>query len=88
MILQGNIEAEQAEIRKREKEERRKQQEEERKQAEEEEAAAAAAAQVNNILFQEIQCHASTPATVHIALFIERLRDSALAQDLAELFLS
>ena len=52
VILQGNIEAEQAEIRKREKEERRKQQEEERKQAEEEAAAAAAAAQVNNILLK------------------------------------
>lgn len=52
MILQGNIEADQAEIRKREKEERRKQQEEERKQAEEEAAAAAAAAQVNKILPQ------------------------------------
>ena len=50
MILQGNIEAEQAEIRKREKEERRQQQEEERKQAEEEAAAAAAAAQVDNIV--------------------------------------
>jgi uncharacterized protein YlxW (UPF0749 family) len=50
VMLQGNIEAEQAEVRKREKEERRKQQEEERKQAEEEAAAAAAAAQVNNIL--------------------------------------
>jgi len=49
VILQGNIEAEQAEIRKREKEDRRKRQEEERKQAEEEAAAAAAAAQVNNI---------------------------------------
>ena len=48
MKLQGNIEAEQAEIRKREKEERRKQQDEERKQAEEAAAAAAAAAQVNN----------------------------------------
>ncbi|KAL0041960.1 hypothetical protein WJX79_010367 [Trebouxia sp. C0005] len=44
MVTQGNIEAEQAEIRKREKEERRKRQEEERKQAEEEAAAAAAAA--------------------------------------------
>lgn len=45
MVTQGNIEAEQAEIRKREKEERRKQQEEERKRAEEEAAAAAAVAQ-------------------------------------------
>jgi len=50
--LQGNIEAEQAEIRKREKEERRKQQDEERKQAEEQAAAAAAAAQVNNFFPQ------------------------------------
>lgn len=47
---QGNIEAEQAEIRKREKEERRKQQEEERKRAEEEAAAAAAVAQVSTVL--------------------------------------
>ncbi len=38
--VQGNIEAEQAEARKREKEERRKLQEEERKQAEEAAAAA------------------------------------------------
>ena len=43
--VQGNIEAEQAEARKREKEERkRRKEEEERKQAEEEAAAAAAAA--------------------------------------------
>ncbi len=41
-FLQGNLEAEQAEARKREKAERKKQQEEERKQAEEEAAAAKA----------------------------------------------
>lgn len=38
--MQGNLEAEQAEARKREKAERKKRQEEERKQAEEEAAAA------------------------------------------------
>ena len=38
--IQGNLEAEQAEARKREKAERKKKQEEERKQAEEEAAAA------------------------------------------------
>ena len=41
-LLQGNLEAEQAEARKREKAERKKKQEEERKQAEEEAAAAKA----------------------------------------------
>ena len=83
MILQGNIEAEQAEIRKREKEERRQRQEEERKQAEEEAAAAAAAAQVNNISFKHaVLCQFQLPFS-----WLSQMKgeDAALAQGLEEL---
>jgi len=84
VILQGNIEAEQAEIRKREKEERRKRQEEERKQAEEEAAAAAAAAQVNNIFFKRhaVVRRFQLPFSWLIQM---KGQDAALAQGLEEL---
>lgn len=61
--LQGNLEAEQAEARKREKAERKKKQEEERKQAEEE-AAAAKARPCSYLLCYVAYCQPPAPSAV------------------------
>ncbi|KAL3130990.1 hypothetical protein ABBQ38_000314 [Trebouxia sp. C0009 RCD-2024] len=88
MVTQGNLEAEQAEARKREKAERKQKQEEERKQAEEEAAAAkaeeerrAAAAAAEEAARQQAEAAEGDPAVAQMRRVLNKTKSGAKVAD-------